>query len=242
MKIAVCDDEITVLDEVTSYIKKYSEFSGIRELDVVRFQSVASLVSSLEDGAFFDIFFLDVYIGDGLGTDVARTIRKKGIESPIIFLTTSIDHAPESLEFGTLRYLIKPINHDKFFEAMNVAVQKSKKLGSKFIILKTENGVENINISNILYSESHAHYQYVNFTGGDRVRARMTVTELFEELSRFKCFVRAGSAYIINLQKVKSVSTSDVCFSNNTRLSLPRGSHNDVKEAFWKLQYDSQEV
>ena len=60
LKIAVCDDEITVLDEVTSYIKKYSEFSGIRELDVVRFQSVASLVSSLEDGAFFDIFFFDV--------------------------------------------------------------------------------------------------------------------------------------------------------------------------------------
>ena len=124
---------------------------------------------------------------------------------------------------------------------MDVAIDKAEKLGAKFIMLKTENGIENINISNILYTESHSHYQYVNFTDGGQVRSRMTVTELFGELSQYGEFVRGGSAYIINLNKVKSVSTGEVCYNNNRKLPLPRGAHNEIKEAFWLLQYDGQE-
>ena len=176
-----------------------------------------------------------------MGTALAREIRARGIESSIIFLTTSIEHAPESLETDTLRYLIKPLKCEKFFEAMDVAIEKAEKLGAKFIMLKTENGIENINISNILYTESHSHYQYVNFTDGGQVRSRMTVSELFEQLSQYGGFVRGGSAYIINLNKVKSVSTGEVCFNNNTKLLLPRSAHNETKEAFWLLQYDGQE-
>ena len=241
MRIAICDDETIILDEVSSYIKKYSKLCGESEIEVFPFSSASSLLNALDDGDLFDIFILDVYIGDEMGTELAREIRRKGIESPVVFLTTSIEHAPESLETDTLRYLIKPLKSEKFYEAMDVAIEKAKKLGSKFIRLKTENGVENINISNILYTESRSHYQYVNFMSGNQVRSRMTVAELFEELSQYGGFVRARSAYIINLNKVKSVSTGEVCFNNNTKLLLPRGAHNEIKEAFWLLQYNGQE-
>ncbi len=241
MRIAICDDESVILDEVSYYIKKYSEKNETSELEVFSFDSATSLLNSIDNGEFFDIFLLDVYIGDEMGTDLARELRRKGIESPIVFLTTSIEHAPESLETDTLRYLIKPLNPEKFYGAMDVAVEKAKKLSSKFIRLKTENGVENINISNILYTESRSHYQYVNFTCDGQVRSRMTVSELFEQLSQYGGFVRGGSAYIINLNKVKSVSTGEVCFNNNTKLFLPRGAHNPIKEAFWELQYAGEE-
>ena len=241
MRIAICDDENIILNEVSSYIKKFSEMRGKTELEVFPFNSATSLINSIDNGETFDIFLLDVYIGAEMGTELAREIRTKNIESPIMFLTTSIEHAPESLESDTLRYLIKPLNPDKFYEAMDVAVEKAEKLGSKFIRLKTENGIENINISHILYTESRSHYQYVNFTDDGQVRSRMTVSELFEELAQYGGFVRGGSAYIINLNKVKSVSTGEVCFNNNKKLPLPRGAHNEIKEAFWLLQYDGQE-
>lgn len=241
MRIAICDDENIILNEVSSYIKRFSERRGKTELEVFPFNSASSLINSIENGEMFDIFLLDVYIGAEMGTELAREIRTKNIESPIMFLTTSIEHAPESLESDTLRYLIKPLNPDKFYEAMDVAVEKAEKLGSKFIRLKTENGIENINISHILYTESRSHYQYVNFTDDGQVRSRMTVSELFDELAQYGGFVRGGSAYIINLNKVKSVSTGEVCFNNNQKLPLPRGAHNEIKEAFWLLQYDGQE-
>ena len=201
IRIALCDDEKKILDEVSGYIKSYAEKKN-EELEVFCFDSSRTLMGAIEDGKRFDIFVLDVYIGDEMGTALARSIRKFGIESPIIFATTSVEHAPESYETGTLRYLIKPINPTKFYEAMDVAFENAEKLGERLIKLKTENGVESINVSRIMFSEAHAHYQYITLGTGEQIRVRMTVTELYTVLARTGGFIRVGSAYIINLRNV----------------------------------------
>ena len=169
IRIAICDDEKKILDEVSGYIKNYAEKRGNKEIQVFRFESAGALVGALGDGKSFDIFVLDVYIGDEMGTKLAKDIRKIGIESPIIFATTSVEHAPESFETGTLRYLIKPINPAKFYEAMDVALASAEKLGERLIKFKTENGVESINASHIMCSEAHDHYQYVTLIGGTQL-------------------------------------------------------------------------
>ena len=98
IQIAICDDEKEILDEVSGYIKNYAEKKSDLDIEVFRFDSARTLISTLEDGKSFDVFVLDVYIGDEMGTTLARDIRKSGIESPIIFATTSLEHAPQSYE------------------------------------------------------------------------------------------------------------------------------------------------
>ena len=236
IRIAICDDEKKILDEVSEYINKYAEKKNGNELQVFRFDSAKALICALEDGKSFDIFILDVYIGDDMGTALARYIRKLGIESPIIFATTSIDHAPESYETGTLRYLIKPINPAKFYEALDVALAGAEKIGQRLIKLKTENGVESVNASRIIYSEAHAHYQYVTLDADKQLRVRMTVAELYTLLASNGGFIRVGSAYIINLRNVKNVSTTEVHMYNDITVPIPRGKHNEIKKAFWDFQ------
>lgn len=241
IRIAICDDEKKILDEVFGYIKNYAARKNEGELEVFRFESASSLMSAIEDGKAFDIFVLDVYIGDEMGTSLARDIRKLGIESPIIFATTSIEHAPQSYEMGTLRYLIKPINPVKFYEAMDVAIASAEKLGERLIKLKTENGVESINASHIISTEAHDHYQYVNLLDGTQIKVRLTVTELFAILSKHGGFIRVGSAYIINLRHVRNVSRTDVLLYNNVSVQIPRGKYADIKNAFWDYQYEGGE-
>ena len=235
IRIAICDDEKKILDEVMGYITAYSEKKRV-DIEAFCFNSARSLICALEDGRSFDVFVLDVYIGDELGTSLARDIRKMGIENPIIFETTSIEHAPESYETGTLRYLIKPISPIKLYEAMDVAIEAAEKIGQRLIKLKTENGVEGINASHIMYSEAHAHYQYVNLDGDKSLRVRMTVSELYTLLVQYGGFIRVGSAYIINLRNVKNVSTSEVHLYNDITVPIPRGKHNEIKKAFWDFQ------
>jgi DNA-binding LytR/AlgR family response regulator len=196
----------------------------------------------LDEEKRFDIFMLDVYIGEDLGTALAKSIRKRGIESPVVFLTTSVEHAPESFETGTLRYLLKPINPMKFYEAMDAALMQAKKAGERLIKLKTENGVENVNASRVLFSESHAHYQYITMEDGKQLRIRMTVAELYSKLMRYEGFTRVGSAYIINLRNVKNISTSEVHLFHNITVPIPRGKHTEIKKAFWAFQCEGQEV
>ena len=241
IRIAICDDEKKILDEVEGYIKNYAEKENIADIEIFRFDSARSLLSALEDGKTFDVFLLDVYIGDEMGTALAGDIRKFGIESPIIFATTSLEHAPQSYETGTLRYLIKPIDPGKFYEAMGVALVWARKMSEHFLKFKTENGVASVNANHIMYSEAHDHYQYMRKDDGEEIKVRMTVTELFTMLSKYGGFVRIGSAYIINLRHVKNVTPTNVCLYSNINIQIPRGKFTEIKNTFWNFQCEGQE-
>jgi len=236
MRIAICDDETKILDEVSSYIKKYSKLCGKSELEVFPFSSASSLLNSIDNGALFDIFMLDVYIGDEMGTTLAKEIRAREIESPIIFLTTSVEHAPQGYETGTLRYLIKPLEPEKFYEAIDAACLQAEKLQSKLIRFKTENGIESINANNIMYSEAHDHYQYIKLDNGQTIKVRTTVSELYALLAKNDGFFRLGSAYIINLRNIKNLTSSAILLYDNTTIPIPRGKHAELKKVFWNFQ------
>ena len=238
IRIALCDDEAKVLDEVSLYIEKYADRKPNAGFEVFRFDSARLLENALDNETPFDIFVLDVYIGDEIGTTLAKEIRKRGIESPIMFLTNSVEHAPESFETGTLRYLIKPLKPEKFYEAMDAALALAEKLGERLIKFKTDIGVERVNAGHILYSEAHGHYQYVTLDNGRQLRTRMTVTELYAMLIEHGGFVRVGSAYIINLRNIKNVSTSEVNLYHDVRIPIPRGKHVEIKKAFWDFNAD----
>ena len=241
IRIAICDDEKKILDEVEGYIKNYAEKENIADIEIFRFDSARSLLSALEDGKTFDIFVLDVYIGDEMGTALASDIRKFGIESPIIFATTSLEHAPQSYETGTLRYLIKPINPRKFYEALDAALLQVKRTRDRYLKFKTENGVASVNANHIMYSEAHDHYQYMRKDDGEEIKVRMTVTELYTMLSKYGGFVRIGSAYIINLRHVKNVTPTNVCLYSNINIQIPRGKFTEIKNTFWNFQCEGQE-
>ena len=177
-----------------------------------------------------------MYIGDGMGTELARAIRKKGIEAPIIFLTTSVEHAPESFETGTLRYLIKPLDPKKLYEALDAAIAQFEKQKEHLIKLKTESGIESINASRILYSEAQDHYQYVVLSDCKQVKVRMTVSDLYTLLKKQDGFIRVGSAYIINLRNIKTVTTKEVLLYNGFKIPIPRGKSAEIKNAFWEYQ------
>jgi DNA-binding LytR/AlgR family response regulator len=237
IRIVICDDETKVLDEITKYIHNYTILENIGDIDIIRFSSVNPLINEIEDGKIFDIFILDVYIGDDIGTTLAKNIRKMDIESPIIFVTTSIEHAPQGYEIGTLRYLIKPILPQKFYEALSAALAQVEKNRESYVKLKTDNGLVNIQINNIMCSEAQGHYQYITLKDETKIRIRMTVSELFELLSKFSGFTRVGSSYIINLRNVKNISTTEVCLYNDIYIKIPRGKYAEIKNAFWDFQY-----
>ena len=82
IRIALCDDEPAILDEVSSCIYKYAEKKNTQNIEIVRFDSARALKSAMDDGRNFDIYVLDVYIGDEVGTTLARDIRKRESKTP----------------------------------------------------------------------------------------------------------------------------------------------------------------
>ena len=74
MTIAICDDSVIdcLLSKflISEYFKKHR-----KTCDIVTYETGAKLISDFEDGAVFDIVFMDIYVGEELGIDIAGRLR-----------------------------------------------------------------------------------------------------------------------------------------------------------------------
>ena len=69
MRIAVCDDDQAIREELIQLIQKQ-----VSDVDIVRYQSGEEMISAKGN---FDSYFLDIEMGSVSGMDLARRIREQ---------------------------------------------------------------------------------------------------------------------------------------------------------------------
>ena len=76
MTIAICDDSVIdcLLSKflISEYFKKHR-----KTCDIVTYETGAKLISDFEDGAVFDIVFMDIYVGEELGNSELQRQGKR---------------------------------------------------------------------------------------------------------------------------------------------------------------------
>ena len=87
-----------------------------------------------------------------------------------------------------------------------------------------------------MYSEAHAHHQYITLDNGQTIKVRTTVSELYALLAKNAGFFRLGSAYIINLRNRKNLTSSAILLYDNTTIPIPSGKQAELKKVFWNFQ------
>ena len=95
LKIAICDDEKMFCDSAEGMLKLYMEEKAMPfQADV--FNIPSELLDMTEKGTIYDVYLLDIYMPGVTGMSIATELRNRDIKSPIIFLTSSTDHALEA--------------------------------------------------------------------------------------------------------------------------------------------------
>ena len=232
LKIAVCDDEQLYLDKARIMLEQYTSEHDA-EIMTETFASSSMLLDSIEDGKRHAIYLLDIYMPGVSGMSVATELRSKGVRSPIIFLTSSTDHAVEAFGVDATHYLLKPYTQQNFFAAMDKAMQSISAHAEESVVLKIDGAYQSISTDQILYCEASNNHQRLWMKDGSEPLVRMTASELYELLKGFGCFHRCGRAYILNLNHVTKVTASTAVLKNGTELSLPRSTVADLRSAFF---------
>ena len=127
LKIAICDDEKKYIENITDLVKTYSEKKSVG-MDIYTFERSFDLLDSIEEGNLYDAYLLDIYMPGISGLSVAEELRNRDEAAPIIFLTSSPDHAIEAYEVRAVHYLLKPLSEDKFFSAMDSTAIGAKRV------------------------------------------------------------------------------------------------------------------
>lgn len=231
-RIAICEDEINYQTTIKNLLNTFAKTQE-RSFSIKEYHNASQLLDEVDSIEPYDLYFLDIYLPDGLGIDIAKKLREKNIGSPIIFITTSREHALESYSVRALQYLLKPIEENAFFSAMEMAIERETQEKSKAIILKYDGQFRSIATKDIVYTESYGHNQNIHFSNHQIISVRMSVSELFAKLIPAKKFARCGSSYILNLENIKNLHSKMITMTNGETISIPRGAYADLKTQYF---------
>lgn len=232
LKIAICDDEKEFRDAAERMLNQYTENRAV-PFQADTFGVASELVDMTEKGTVYDIYLLDIYMPGISGMSIATELRSRDIKSPIIFLTSSTDHALEAFGVNATHYLLKPYTKTNFYVGMDKAMQSITSHRDDSIVLKVDNEYRSISVSNILYCEAEDKYQRLYLKNGERLLVRITGTELYKQLSAFDCFYRCGRAHIVNLNHIRKVGQDGAAFKDGVQLLLPRSVLAGLRKAFF---------
>jgi DNA-binding LytR/AlgR family response regulator len=232
LRIAVCDDEQTYLDKTRAMLEQYAAEHDV-EIAAEAISNPSALLDRIEAGERHDIYLLDIYMPGVSGMSVATDLRSKGVRSPIIFLTSSTEHAVEAFGVDATHYLLKPYTQQNFFAAMDKAMQSISAHTEESIVLKIGGEYRNVPVDRIMYCEAADNYQRLWMKDGSELLVRMTASELYDLLESFGCFHRCGRAYILNLNHVTKVTASSAVLKNGSVLPLPRTAVASLRNAFF---------
>ena len=232
LKIAICDDEKEFRDSAERMLKLYMEEKAVPfQADVCSVPS--ELFDMTEKGTIYDIYLLDIYMPGISGMSIATELRSRGVKSPVIFLTSSTDHALEAFGVDATHYLLKPYTKDSFYVGMDKAMQSITSHKDDSIVLKVDNEYRSIPVSKIIYCEAEDKYQRLYLDKEERLLIRISGTELYKQLSEFDCFYRCGRAHIVNLNHISRVTQDGASFKTGMQLRLPHTVLAGLRKAFF---------
>ena len=232
LKIAICDDEKEFRDAAECMLKQYMEEKAI-PFEAETFGISSELVDMTERGILYDIYLLDIYMPGVTGMSVATELRSRGVKSPIIFLTSSTDHALEAFGVDATHYLLKPYSAEHFYVAMDKAMQSVTSQKDSSIVLKVDNEYRSIPVSQIIYCESEDKYQRIYLENDERLLIRISGGELYNQLSQFDSFYHCGRAHILSLDYINRITSDGVILKNGTQLKLPHSVLAGLRKAFF---------
>ena len=241
IKIAFCDDEISVLNEIRIFLDQY-RVERKSDIAYTAFQSPFDLLEEFERGTRYDVVLLDVLMPGENGINTAAEIRTYDKNVKIIFLTSSAEFAVQSYTVGAYFYQLKPIWAESFFRLMDSVLSVCEKEQTESLILRCKNGITRIEPRHLEYCEIIHRTLFIHLTNGKTLESIGSMDELSKQLMPYGNFYRPHRSYLINLECVKHLSYRAITMSCLAEIPVPRGKYNEVKSVFLEYAFQNGEV
>ncbi|MEE1280778.1 MAG: LytTR family DNA-binding domain-containing protein [Acutalibacteraceae bacterium] len=201
MNIGVCDDNLLDREIVSDLLEEYFNEKGI-VYNIYNYLSGADLIYDIQDGKSIDMIFLDIYIGNELGINIARKLREEiNFNGQIVFLTSTVDFAIEGYEVDAIGYLLKPIAIEKLYMIMDKAIQK---YNVGIYRIKQRKNIITIKFEDIIYVESSNSRCILHSNKGNYILYKR-LNNIEAEL-RDKRFLRCHQSYLVNMDYIKNAN------------------------------------
>ncbi len=228
MRIAICDDDKNDIRKLTRLLEKYDEKKHIG-FSVGEYESGTNLLKSLKDGDEADIVFLDINMDDLDGLTVAKRIREKMKDVPIVLVTAYLNYALDGYKVKASRFLIKDDLDNTFVECMDhICGELLRK--SKDIVFSCVEGDVRLKASDIVLIESSAHKSIIRLS--DQAYQIYEKLEVLEEKLKGFGFLRAHKSFIVNMGHIRSINSYVMTLDDGRQISVPKARYKQVRQEY----------
>lgn len=227
LKVGICDEDQTFIDELKEQISKI--LFQHTEWKIEEFHSSNEVIYQIESGEYdCNLLIMDIYYKSGSGLDVAELINLKKVDTDIMFISSSKEHVFECYRYHTFAYLLKPLNEKEFEMEMRRYVDEIR-LNTKCLCITVWGDIIRIPLDSILYIESNYRKLVVHTKQRDYEYYEKMNT--LEELLKEDGFVRCHQSYLVPWGKV-SMYNGRTLQIDDVRIPISRKYMEELKGQF----------
>ena len=224
MRIALCDDSPR---EQEQFVRALHGWDPTRQPEC--FLTGAALLDAAKLGPPFDIAFLDIYMPDENGVDIAAELRKVSPETGIVFVTTGREHAVDAFSLQALHYLVKPVTTEGVVEAFRRLTQLRQRQ-RPVATFSTGRGSTTVYLDEICYLQSMDHAVDIYLTGGRQLRVWAALSELERKLNA--SFLKLNRSTVVNMEHIEQMGADSCMLRNGVRLEMARRDRTAIRAAY----------
>lgn len=231
MKIAVCDDEYKILEEIAAFIEK--EFPGNKVQTFSDSQAFLSSVRAAPD-AEPELLLLDIDMPGMTGMELAAEITSEKVRTLIVFVTAHDELVYDSFKYHPFAFVRKKFLQE---ELRNVLLDCQKEIDGRtskkrFVF---QNGSQLVNLvqSEILYFEGQANYLAIHTVDGE-YRMRSTMSAVEKELGD-SGFLRIHKGFLVNLEHVRILKTEGLELDSGGLLPIGKSYSEAAKKSILRF-------
>lgn len=224
LHIAICDDEIIDLSQTLELVKAYDSNS---QLQITTFLRAAELMEKAKQYPF-DIVLLDIEMEPPSGFDIAKELTSTDNPPIIIFTTKSNAYALKGYGIA-IRYLQKPLLYEPLSEALDVAIADAT---AHRLTIQIDSVWHTVRLRDVQYIEIYGHYANI-YTEKRTFRLRTTLKEIMGRLPK-GYFVPTHKSFIVNLEHITSVTTSEVNLDCGSVIPIGRTKAKEFNQALFR--------
>ncbi len=227
MYIAICEDQASDEERLRKQIEEYCRRHYL-SCRIESFCSGEAFLASFSTRKY-NLIFLDVYMGEFSGIEIARAIRGLDGETPLVFVTSSLDHALEGFAVNALHYLVKPVMlqeiHDVFARSQRFLQEKQEAIE----VMSNRLPVR-IPVVSISYIEVYAKLCTIHCEQG-LVKTYTAIDALASSLTN-PVFLRTHRSYIVNMRYIKAVEADVFRLFGGESVPIRQNGRAEIKRQY----------
>ena len=215
MKIAICDDELSIRQEMKNVLSNYFSEKLI-DVELYDYDNGKDLLNS---DINFDMAFLDVEMPMLDGIEVGKTLKNKHPNIVIFMITAYSDYLDDAFEIGAYRFLQKPLDVPRLYRSLDSAILSMSSKDVKVICANNESVI--ISTGSIVYCESYKRKTKIVTTNGEYISKEKI--DYWKEILNELIFYSPHSSFIINFNYIKSFNRKSLILSyskSNIEISI----------------------